>query len=520
MVSSIKNRLGAVLWNSLGYLTGQLGLMVFSFISFPLFTRVLTKGDYGLLALTSTTLSMIGLIIGAGLPNAIVRFAPEYSKDGRGERYLRFNTAILTASMALATAGAALFVLLSLILPLPADFQKLATSFQYVAVVLVCRAGTNILLEFFRVERRVALYNGLCFLQRIATLSCSIAGYAISRSVNGLLLGLAFGESIAAIGSAARAYQLGYWKWAPLAFEDCREALRFTFPMMMGGACASILNYSDRYFIQGYVGSEAVAGYSVAYDMCLYIQVLIMTSFRLGALPEIVSKYSQSGEEEAGRFLGKAFRYFSWLIIGVAFGSVAVGKEALTLLASNKYAESANFLPYLVPGILISGLSFLFASGLYLKKRNDIWFYIIAGSTALNIGLNFWIIPKIGTIGAAITTLTCYLVQAAVTIYVSNRFVRIPFDIGSVLRTLLCGAGMFTVLNYYMANLGRAGLIAKVISGALIYSVLLVVFEKEARQLVWQVLGRRPSSSSPSGPAQAGDRLLVEQEEKEVAAGQ
>jgi O-antigen/teichoic acid export membrane protein len=204
----------------------------------------------------------------------------------------------------------------------------------------------------------------------------------------------------------------------------------------------------------------------------------------------------------------------------VAFGSIAVGKEVLTLLASSKYADAADLLLYLVPGFLISGLSFLFASGLYLKKRNDIWFYIIAGSTALNIGLNCWIIPKIGTKGAAITTLVCYLIQATITIYVSNRFVPVPFDIGSILRTLLCGAGMFTVLTYYMPDLGRAGLIVKVIAGALIYSLLLAVFEKEARELMWQVLGRRSFRSTSTGLAHHGDSLLVESKENEVAAGQ
>jgi O-antigen/teichoic acid export membrane protein len=307
-----KKRLGSVLWNSLGYMAGQAGLMVFSFITFPLFTRLLSKSDYGLLSLTNTTLSILGLVVGLGLPNAVVRFAAERLKEDNRDTYLRFNATLLSGATVIATVGAAAVLLLSALVPLSPEFRELRNTFQFVAAVLVSRAAMNILLEFYRVARNVRGYNVVCLSNKIANVACSIAGYWWLRTLSGLLMGMAAGEVLSTGIAAALAYRRGYWSAIRPSMNDLSAGVRFAGTLMLGQVCASIMTYGDRYFIQGYLGPAAVAGYAVAYDFCLYIQVLFTTSFRLSVLPEFVSKYTEAGAEEAGRFQAKSFQYFTW----------------------------------------------------------------------------------------------------------------------------------------------------------------------------------------------------------------
>lgn len=482
----------SILRNSVGYMTGQVGLMLLSLLTFPLFTRVLSKSDYGLLSLTNVTLSMAGLVLGLGLPNAVVRFAPEYAKDASGEAYLRFNTSILTGSSALAALGTVVLLVISIWSPLPQQFQALSKTFQIVAVVVVARAAMNIFLEFFRIARNVQGYNLLCLSQKIVNVACSISGYFVFRTLNGLLLGLAVGEVLAACVGLVWSKRLAYWRWISIDWRGFWSCLSFAAPMMLSSICASLMNTGDRYFIEGYRGSAEVAGYAVAYDMCLYIQTLFISSFRLGALPEIVSRYTETGDEQAGRLLAKAFQYISWLLIGVGFGAVAVGKEALTLLASSKYTDSSRFLPWLVPGTLLGGLSFLFACGLYLKKRNDIWFWITAGSTALNVALNVLLIPSMGAKGAAISTLVTYAFQAGVIIIVSGRLLHVPFEVRSLARTVSCGIVMFLLVrNFSVGSAWWTTISLKVTTGVAVYGILLIILERQARQVFWNLCARR-----------------------------
>jgi len=488
-----KKKLGSVLWNSLGYMAGQAGLMAFSFVTFPLFTRLLTKSDYGLLSLTNTTLSLVGLIVGLGLPNAVVRFAGERLKEDSRDAYLRFNATLLTGSTVIAAIGAVAIVLLAAVVPLSPEFLALRDTFQYVAVVLVSRATMNILLEFYRVARNVRGYNIVTLANKIASVGCSVAGYWLLRTLSGLLMGMAVGEVVSTLIAAGLAYRNGYWSIARLAASELSASVRFAVALMLAQVCASIMTYGDRYFIQGYLGPAAVASYAVAYDFCLYIQVLFTTSFRLSVLPEIVSRYTDGGPEEAGRFLAKSFQYFSWLMIGVGFGAVAVGQQFLTTLASSKYADAGSLLPWLVPGILLGSLNFLFSSGLYLAKRNDLWFWVTAASALLNTLLNIVLIPRIGVLGAAISTLVTYIAQTVAVIIVSRRFLPVPFELGSFARTLVSGVAMFLLVRQVPVGLAATFAI-KVICGVLAYSLALIVLERQARQLVWSVCAGRSAA--------------------------
>ncbi len=468
-----------------GYMAGQVGLLLLGFATFPIFTRLMSRADYGTLSLINTTLSLLLLVVGMGLPNAVVRFFPEYSKGDRAG-FLRFNTTQLGGSIFFATVGSTLLVAGSFLIHAGPERASLIVGFRYIAFVLVSRAALNILLEFFRVGRRVSLYNALILTQRLGTAVGAVAGFLLFRSLNGMLAGIFAGETIVALVGAAMAYRSRYFLLTSPDLDQLRMSVKFAAPLMLASLAGSVMAYADRYLIEGYLGPEAVATYAVAYDICGYIQVLLLTSFRLAVLPEIVSRYTDLGAEAASEYLSRAFRYVGWLVIGAGFGFVAIGSQAITILASNKYADAGALLPYLVPGIMLGGLDFVFATGLYLQKRNDLWFYVALLAVLLNIGLNVVMIPAFGIKGAAAATLLSYVAQEVAVYFVSNRFVKLRLDIGSLLRATVSAAIMFLIITriHFLPG-GIAGLLMTAVLGALVFGVLHLAMEKHSRQLLW-----------------------------------
>ena len=468
-----------------GYMAGQFGLLLFGFLTFPLFTRLMSRADYGTLSLINTSLSVLLLTLGLGLPNAVVRFFPEYSK-GSEERRLRFNTTQLVGSILFSSTGCALLVASSFLIHPGTQNASFIFGFRCVAFVLVSRAALNILLEILRVERRVAWYSALALAQRVANVGGAVAGFLFFRSLNGLLGGILCGETLLTLIAAALAYRYGYISAAAPDRDQLWESIRFAAPLMLASLAASVMAYADRYLIQVYLGPEAVATYAVAYDLCGYIQVLFLTAFRLAVLPELVSRYAEFGVDAASEFLSRAFRYVGWLVIGVGFGFAAVGGQVITILASNRYSDAGALLPYLIPGVALGGLDSIFATGLYLQKRNDLWFYIVGFSAVLNIGLNVLLIPPYGIKGAAYATLLGYFAQEIAVYSASTRFVKLRLNTWSLLRAVCCAGVIFLAIRRIEPPPGGITRLAVTASfGAIVYIVLHFVFEKDSRQLLW-----------------------------------
>ena len=94
--------------------------------------------------------------------------------------------------------------------------------------VLISRAAMNILLEFFRVGRRVALYNTLTLFQRLSTCGGALAGFFWFRNLNGLLGGICVAETIVAAFAAMLAYRSHYFTLSSLDMQQLWESVKFT----------------------------------------------------------------------------------------------------------------------------------------------------------------------------------------------------------------------------------------------------------------------------------------------------
>src|SRR4030043_778697 len=93
---------------------GMITVQLFSFITFPIFTRVLTKEQYGILGLITTIMFFGVAIAKAGLSDGIIRFYSEYSKDQ--EKKAEFSSTVLSRGVVLAVLTSLAYILLFLIL--------------------------------------------------------------------------------------------------------------------------------------------------------------------------------------------------------------------------------------------------------------------------------------------------------------------------------------------------------------------------------------------------------------------
>ena len=107
-----------------------------------------------------------------------------------------------------------------------------------------------------------------------------------------------------------------------------------------------------------------------------------------------------------------------------------------------------------------------------LEKKTSILGYIWISVAILNIVLNIFAVPYLGIYGAGIATLICYFMAFLVTMFYSSKFMRLPFDIKSVVKIIIASSIMGIFVN--IANpYGIVNILIVIVIAVLIYFVVL-----------------------------------------------
>jgi len=129
------------------------------------------------------------------------------------------------------------------------------------------------------------------------------------------------------------------------------------------------------------------------------------------------------------------------------------------------------------------------------KKLAPIW--ILAA--ALNLGLNILLVPRIGILGAAITTLIAFSLALGAISYYSFKEFKFSIDWHFIIKSLIASAVM-SLAVWLMAPQGNLDTILTVVAGVIIYGVVLLLlrgFSKEEFRFFWGLLRRSTPTVNP-----------------------
>lgn len=203
------------------------------------------------------------------------------------------------------------------------------------------------------------------------------------------------------------------------------KILKFSLPLIPALLSAFILNLSDRIFIERYFSLSDVGLYSVSYKMAELLLV-ISTSLFSAYNPMFYKIANQENQEEARMKLYTYNKIISIVLLVIATG-IALFSEVFIMLFNEKYRSAYTLVPIIILGIWIGQVGGLFNLSIYQMKKTKQIMYLILISAVLNIGLNFLLVPKWSTLGAAVaTTITFSLFFLIKLVYIRYCY-YIPF---------------------------------------------------------------------------------------------
>jgi O-antigen/teichoic acid export membrane protein len=448
------------LWGQSGqYLVVKILASGINLIGFALYTRLLTTEQYGHYSLVITGSMLAGLVFFNWLKLGLLRFFPAH-RD---------------APVGLLSTVAGLFVMLAvlaglLITAATAIWPRIPLHEYFLVgfLLLLAQSWLNNNLEISRAELNPRKFGLLTIVQAatgVATAVClAVAGFG----AGGVLIGLTAGFLVPSLYLSGKI-------WGRVRFREfdpslLREMLAYGIPLSITASLAFVLAGADRFMIKALIGDGPVGLYSSAYDLGHHSLAVICMTVGLAGTPLAINALERGGWEEAKRQYLHNGTLFLALAIPAAGGLVMTGPLLIRLLLGEEFRFGATTIfPWVVLGVLFQSAKFYYLdSAFYLHKNTRIQVWIVLPAAILNIVLNFFLLPRVGIVGAAWATAASYFFALAVSLVYVQLRLRMPVPWRQGLRILLAGAVMMVGL-WLAGTLGVRFLAIQIPLGVVLY---------------------------------------------------
>jgi O-antigen/teichoic acid export membrane protein len=441
---------------------------LFAFVTFPILTRALTREQYGILGLVTTTMLFAVAVAKAGLSDGVVRFYKEYS--GVRENLETFSSTILIRGIVFSSAASLCYVAVLLVVRTHLKLDPIYTlGFLVMAFYLFLRPLNIIVTYFLRVNDKTIFMNVLGVVERMCSVGLSLFLLLyVFKAFYGYFVGLVIVEVLV---SAV----LFYWFFrhfnvhpSKVSNELNLKLIKFGAPLLLTELSFLVMSYADRYLMVAYLGGEALGLYSVGYNLAMYIGNIITFSLSYAIVPIYVEIYGTEGREKTEVFLERSFRYLLMVIIPMWIGYVAIAKDLFITLASEKYAMAARFSPLVLLAYLFLAVNPILNAGLYLKKKTFVLFIISFSAIVINISMNLILLRRFGIASAAVTAAVSNMVLTISTMWVSRKFITVRIDLKTFFYYLGVSVVMYLVVRQVETPWAWVNLVLKLVIGTLI----------------------------------------------------
>jgi len=476
----------------------QLADIVSKFIALallPVYTRHLSRADYGVAELIGTLVILVSILVRAGIGEAFVRFW--YSDEDPDRRDALARRAVL---FLVAATSAAAVLLAALAGPLSQVVLVHRDPTTFLVGVLGLWAFTNLELAYalLRVEERSRTYLVASLTNVTLTIAATVALVVFAgEGARGLLLGN-YGASLLVLFGlwwSLRARLRGHRARAP-AFGPL---LRFGLPTVPADASVFALNLVDRYYLFHQRGAAAAGLYSLGVKLAGVV-VFTVRAFQY-AWPPLA--YSVSSDAEAARLYAFVTTYYVLITGWVVAGLALLGRWVVRLLAAPNFYPAHEALPWVALGWALYGLFVIFvviAGRAGVTTRN---FPAALAGLVANVALLLVLVPPLGIAGAGIALCGAYVVMLVAMHLLTRRLFAVAFEWVRLGQLVLIVGGVTVAGELALPTSGAAGLLLRSVALAAI-PVLLVLtrfFRPEETARLRELGRRRPRpATAGAGP--------------------
>lgn len=402
--------------NTLFVIIGNFGAKALGFLLLPFYTRWLSVEDYGVTDIINVYVSFLVSIVSCCIAEAVFIFPKNASKK-QATSY--FTSAITFVFFSIVVTGL-IFLIISQINTIYESTNSFFTYIWYIYLLLFTTILQSITQQFSRSIDKMAVYSTTGIIMCLCTLLFSI--YLIPRyGVIGYIISQVFANSIVCIYTFVFSKSYLYFNLRSLRCDSLKQMLKYSIPLIPNGIIWWLVAALNRPLMEYHLGLHEIGLYAVANKFSGILSMMvsvIMSAFQIS----IVEEY---GKVDFERFFNKILRISFILVISGQLFITIISRGVVSFLTTDEYYNSFKYIPILSLSVCFSYLSSYFGCIFSAIKQGKYFFYSSLAGALISVVLNLVLIPILGTLGAALSTLGSFVVMALSRYIYASNFVKL-----------------------------------------------------------------------------------------------
>lgn len=392
--------------NTIAFTISNFASKVLVFLLIPLYTSVLTTGEYGIADLITNTINVLYPVLTLAIMEAALRFA--FDSDLSRDEVLCNSIFVILISEALICLAFPLVKIVS---------QTLYDYWIWFAVIFFGHNLHQVLAQYAKGIGKTKVFAVSGVVQTAVIILSNIIGLLLLKlGLQAYLFSIAAGYFVTVlylvIAARIRVKKIRVNR------QLLKEMLRFSIPMIPNMVAWWVSTSADKYIIIGYLGISISGIYSASYKI-----PSIMTMFTsIFTSAWTISAIENVDDKENEKFHQTVYDLFNAANVLVCAVLILLSQFLAGFLFQKDFYTAWHCVPLLLVAYVFAGLSgFMSSSFLAIKYTKGLLSSSLIGAAA-NIVLNLFFVKQFGIMGAAFTTMAGF----AITFYIRHRaFVKL-----------------------------------------------------------------------------------------------
>ena len=419
---------------SLIYGVGHIMARLITFLLLPLYTHTFSNEEYGSLSLAYAFMGFALILYKYGMDTALMK----YSVQEKGYQRTKFITVIVISQF---FTGILFTLILMLTRHHISEFVLGVYRPEwiiYLSGILFLDSIWNLPLLILRSEKRPVPFVLFSLLNVIATMILNIVFVVyLGQGVRGVFIANIIASSLIFILSfPIITKRIDLLSIDKIIFQ---KVFYFALPFLPAGLFTMIMELSDRYLLEWFLGTADVGIYSAGKKMGM-LGLTVVMGFNMGWTPYFLERGKQKGAKIEFSKITTLFLsiigYISVLLC-IWISEIMRFSIAGTTLIGSQFWDCEPIVNAILIGYFFFGIYVIQLPGVYIKEITN-WVPVFRVSGVISLILSsLFLIPEFGTLGAAYSVIISFVTMSLSIYFKTHTIYPIPYNYKGIMYPVI-----------------------------------------------------------------------------------